>query len=489
MKFKPEKKYFHMGLTFFLTSIAIMLAYFLFFRIDSLKSGIASINKILAPVFYGFILAYLMTPLMNIIENKFVRVLFEKEKWFSQSKNKDKHIRTTSVVLTMLIVVLVIYLFFASVIPQLYMSIQNLISQYSVYTENLVNWLNSVMEKNPDFAKFLSTLIYSYSNEADDFLNDVALPALKTFLLPNVNDILSSLTASVVKVIMFIWNIIIGLVISIYVLSGKEKFIQGSTRLCYATLETKTANRFIDAVRFTHHTFIGFLGGKVVDSAIIGILCYITLLIIKMPYALLVSVIVGVTNIIPFFGPYIGAIPSTLIILLVDPAKALTFVIFIIILQQIDGNIIGPKILAQSTGLTSFWIIFAITLFGGLFGVAGMIIGVPATAVIISFIDRYAKSRLRKKNLPENPENYLSVGRINEEGEITPYVYAKPEKKKQQKPTNLIKIFTVIWNGIKKICMVIVDIFKILITNLFSFIGKILNKVVKYIKSKFTHSK
>ena len=448
MKFKPQKKYFHIGLTIFLTAIAIMCAYFLFFRIGEIKAGLNRINSILAPVFYGLILAYLMTPLLNVIERKFIRQLFDKENWGLSNPKRDNHIRTISVCLTLLIVVMVIYLFFSSVIPQIYTSIQSIVSQYSVYTANLSSWINSTLQNNPEIARYLSALITDFSSEADDFLNDIALPAIKNLLLPNMNDILTTVSSSVIKVLMFIWNIIIGLVISIYVLAGKEKFARGSVRLCYAFLERPTANRFVDNVRFTHRTFIGFLGGKVIDSLIVGVLCYFCSLLLKLPYALLVSAIVGVTNIIPFFGPYIGAIPSTIIILLVDPKKALTFIILILILQQIDGNFIGPKILSQSTGITSFWIIFAITLFGGLFGVMGMIIGVPVTAVIISFIERLTKAKLKKKELPEDPDKYLNVGRITEEGQIIEFENKKTEKPKIDKSSagykGLVKVFRAI---------------------------------------------
>lgn len=459
MKFKPQKKYFHIGLTIFLTAIAIMIAYFLFFRIGQIKAGLNRINSILAPVFYGLVIAYLMTPLLNLIERKFVRPLFDKENWGRENPKRNDHIRTLSVILTLLIVVMILYLFFSSVIPQIYTSIQSIISQYSVYTRNLTDWINSTMQKNPEIAKYLSSLVNDFSSEADDFLNDIALPAIKNLLLPNMNDILSTVSSGVIKVLMFVWNIVIGLVISVYVLAGKERFAQGSVRLCYAFLERDSANRFVDNVRFTHRTFIGFLGGKVIDSAIVGILCYFSCLILKMPYALLVSVIVGVTNIIPFFGPYIGAIPSTLIILLVDPGKALTFIIFIIILQQIDGNFIGPKILAQSTGITSFWIIFAITLFGGLFKIMGMIIGVPVTAVIISFIERITKSKLKKKELPEAPEEYLNVGKITEEGDIQRFVYKKPERKKMDQNSLVFRFFKTIWNLLKRLGGIIAAFF------------------------------
>ncbi len=420
----------------------------------------------MAPIIYGLILAYLMTPLLNAIENKWIYPVFDKKNWWINDKKRDKHIRMLSITLTILCVLLFLYLFFASVIPQLYQSIKNLLVHYSSYTSNLVSWLYEVMEDNPDIANILSNMIYNYSSEANDFLDDVVLPALQTYLLPNVSDILTNLSASIMKIVMFVWNIIIGLIISIYVLSSKEKFAQGCVRMCYAILETKSANKFISAVRFTHHTFIGFLSGKVVDSAIIGVLCYICCLLMKMPYALLVSVIVGVTNVIPFFGPYIGAIPSIIIILLVDPKKALTFAIFILILQQFDGNFLGPMILSQSTGLTSFWIIFAITLFGGLFGVIGMIIGVPVTAVIAAFIQKHTDEKLKKKNLPTEPEKYYEVGEVTEEGEFTHYEYIKPKMKTPNKNSAGYKLLRAIGEFLKKIIIFIFEWFKAKIINI-----------------------
>lgn len=462
MKFKPEKKYVQIGLTVFFTAIAIMLVYLLFFRLKDIKEGIAAINKILAPIIYGLILAYLMTPLLNAIEKKWLYPVFDKHEWWKNDKKRDSHIRALAVSLTIIFVLFFIYLFFASVIPQLYSSIQSIINQYSTYTQNLINWLEKITDKNPGLAKFLSKLVVSYSDEADDFLNDMALPAIQNLLLPNVNEMLSSLTSSIMKVIKFLWNIIIGLIISIYVLSSKEKFSEGSVRLCYATFETKSANKLIEGVRFTHHTFIGFLSGKVVDSAIIGILCYICCLFMRMPYPLLVSVIVGVTNIVPFFGPFIGAIPTTIIILLVDPKKAITFVIFILILQQFDGNILGPMILSQSTGLTSFWIIFAITLFGGLWGFVGMILGVPVAAVIASFIEKTTQERLKRKNLPTDADKYLDIGAITEEGEFTHYEYKKPEHKKIDPNKKVIKLLKAIWNLIKKAGILLFELLKML---------------------------
>ena len=184
--------------------------------------------------------------------------------------------------------------------------------------------------------------------------------------------------------------------------------------MAYAFLSLNAANRLISEVRYIKAVFSQFIVGKIIDSVIIGIINYIAMSIFKMPYALLISAIVGVTNVIPFFGPFIGAIPSAFIILLISPIQSLQFSVWILILQQIDGNIIGPKILGQTTGLSSFWILFSIILFGGLFGVLGMIIGVPTLAVVYRFLSGKTNEALIKKELPQDTMEYWNLEYINE---------------------------------------------------------------------------
>ncbi|MCR5278841.1 MAG: AI-2E family transporter [Lachnospiraceae bacterium] len=469
MKLKIEKKYFQIGLTIFLTALAIILVFFGIYRINNIKGYIANINRILSPVIYGFVFAYLMTPLLNLYEHKIVEPLFAKFNLMEKAEEKARHnrIRTISILLTMFSVIWLVYMFFKSVVPELYNSIYNIISSYSVYSNNLMTWLNKLMQDNPDLSRFISQLVQSYTEETENFFSDVALPTVQRLLLPNVNNWLANISASIVKFVKLLWNLVIGLIISVYVMSGKEKFARGGIRLSYACFERNTANKFIESVRYTHHTFIGFFGGKVIDSLIIGVLCYFGCLILKIPFTVLVSVIVGVTNIIPFFGPYIGAIPSIIIILMVDPIKALYFLIFILILQQVDGNFIGPRILSESTGLSSFWIIFAITLFGGLFSVVGMVIGVPVTAVIFAGINSVTDGWLIKKDLPTDPKSYSKVGSITDEGEFIPYEYV-PRKKKPKKNNIFYRAGKTVWEFLKRICGKIRDFF----LNLFKKTGK-----------------
>lgn len=446
MKLKPDKKYIHMGLTLFFTAIAIMLVFFFVYRHASIRAGIDTMNKILAPIIYGFILAYIMTPLLNFIEKNAVFPLYKKFKFFNNysEKKQKKKARSLSIIATLIVVFAFLYFFFVNVIPEIYKSLQNIISHYSLYTNNLVRWLNKLMDDNPDIAKLFSQMIINYSSETDNWLNDFLLPTVSK-LFPNITDIFLEFSESLLRFGKFLWNVVIGLIISIYVLSSKEKFSRSCTKLLYAFFENKTANKILEAVRFTHHKFIGFLSGKVVDSLIVGMISFIFLTILGMPYVLLVSMIIGVTNIIPFFGPWFGAVPSAIIILMVAPKKALIFIIYIVILQQIDGNVIGPKILSESTGLSSFWIICSITIFGGLFGVPGMIIGVPVTAVIFAGINSITNSKLEKKNMPVEEDNYFEVGQVSNEGEFTPYVYVEPPK---QKPS---KAFIKMINFVKKI--------------------------------------
>ena len=230
-----------------------------------------------------------------------------------------------------------------------------------------------------------------------------------TDLLPSMNELIKNLSLSVIGVISTLWDLILGLIIAIYMLGSKEKFAGQAKKIVYSILPLKHANAFLHDIRFIDKTFGGFISGKILDSTIIGILCFICLQFIGTPYPLLISVIVGVTNVIPFFGPYLGAIPSALLVLMIEPKQCLYFILFIFILQQVDGNFIGPKILGDSTGITGFWIIFSITVFGGLMGVVGMVIGVPLFAVFYAFIARFVRKRLKKKGMPLDTAPYMDA--------------------------------------------------------------------------------
>ena len=222
----------------------------------------------------------------------------------------------------------------------------------------------------------------------DTVSTSIWTPWIKTTLLPSMQNILSGAALGVLNVVVVLKNLVIGIIVAVYMLASRKRFVQQGKMVLYSVVKPRWASLITEEVKYADRMFGGFINGKILDSAIIGLLCYIGCLIFKFPSALLVSVIIGVTNVIPFFGPFIGAIPATLLILIQNPIKALWFVLFVLVLQQLDGNIIGPKILGNTTGLSSFWVLFAILLFGGLWGFAGMIVGVPLFAVIYDVIKK-----------------------------------------------------------------------------------------------------
>ncbi|MCM1134657.1 MAG: AI-2E family transporter [Clostridium sp.] len=405
MKFWFNKRYVRLGLTAFFVIAASICFYYLMFHGDRFSAQLNTLFKIVSPVLYGIIFAYLMTPLVNGIENRFLLPIFQRKERSISAKEK-KYIRALSIFLTILIVGYLIYGFFSILIPNLLKSIRSISYQFPYYEQNLINWSAKFLEDNPDIEKMFYRFLDSYYEEFMVYLNESIVPQIETLV--------RQVSLSLISAIKMLWNFIIGIIISIYVLFNKELFAGQAKKIAYALFNASSANQCIKDVRFISDTFIGFIGGKIIDSIIIGFICFAGTSILQIPYALLVSVIVGVTNIIPFFGPYLGAIPSAVLILMVNPLKCFYFIIFILILQQIDGNLIGPKILGQSTGLSGFWVIFSITIFGGIMGIPGMIIGVPFFAVIYAMIRRKTNKMLQKKGLPTDTGEYLNVDYIGE---------------------------------------------------------------------------
>lgn len=422
MKFRFDKKYLYWGITAFLVIAASILFYYILFHRSNLSSGIGKFIDIAMPIIDGFVLAYLMTPVLNKIEKCIVTPLYVKAKLPMTPKNKRK-IRGFSILVTIVLILIVLYEFFGLIIPEVIRSIQSIIFQFPIYVNNLNNWVMGLMRNNPDLEGVVNSLIDQYSSKILDYVN--------SNLLPYIQGRIMTLLSSVIGVLKALWNFVIGFIISIYVLGSKEKFAGQAKKIAYALFDRKAGNEVISNFRFIHSTFIGFIGGKIVDSIIIGVICFICTTLIGTPYAILVSVIIGVTNIIPFFGPWIGGVPSALLVLMVNPIQALYFVILILVLQQFDGNILGPKILGDSTGLSGFWVIFAITIFGGMFGVLGMVVGVPIFAVFYAAVRASVNRRLIKKNLPTDVKPYMTVGQIDESMGFTEYV--PPVKKKRKK--------------------------------------------------------
>jgi predicted PurR-regulated permease PerM len=432
MKYRWDKKYLHWGVTAFLVIIASISFFLLLFRLDSIGKVLSIIVLTLNPIIYGLCFAYLLIPVMNFFDRHLNRFFLKRSKNPNRQKI-HKISKILSIFITIVLTLLVIIAIFNMIIPQLITSIMGIFDSFPLYIRNFQAWISKTLEDNPELAENLSTVFANVSTYLENWV--------KNDLIPQVNELVKSVTSGVWSAVVALKNIVIGIIVSVYVMASKDLFTAQAKRICYAVLKPKQANHLIATTRKAHRIFGGFISGKLLDSLIIGILCFIVMSIFHWPYAVLISVIVGVTNIIPFFGPFIGAIPSALLILLVDPLTCLYFVIFIIILQQFDGNILGPKILGDSTGLSSFWVIFAILVGGGLFGFIGMIVGVPTFAIIYTLLRDAIQKRLKSKHLPSETKEYRDLESIDEETgavrlfpeETIPPKVPKPKKENPKK--------------------------------------------------------
>ena len=379
---KPHIKPYLYGMLAGFGAISLsIIFFFLIYRFDGFGDAISTLTGILMPFIYGAVIAYLLKPVCNTIEAFLRRFIPEKMKGL---------INALSVTFTILFGLLLVYALFMMIVPQLITSVTTLYYTAQRNFAKFVQWANHVefFEQNTQIMDLLNSAYDTVSTSIDTLV--------KTKLLPSMQNILSGAALGVLNVVVVLKNLIIGIIVAVYMLASRKRFVQQGKMVLYSVVKPRWASLITEEVKYADRMFGGFINGKILDSAIIGLLCYIGCLIFKFPSALLVSVIIGVTNVIPFFGPFIGAIPATLLILIQNPIKALWFVLFVLVLQQLDGNIIGPKILGNTTGLSSFWVLFAILLFGGLWGFAGMIVGVPLFAVIYDVIKKLVIYGLRR---------------------------------------------------------------------------------------------
>ena len=389
---KPHIKPYLYGMLAGFGAISLsILFFFLIYRFQGFGDAISKLTGILMPFIYGAVIAYLLKPVCNCVENFLRRLLPEK---MGTAANM------LAVAISLLFGILVVYALIMMIVPQLITSVTTLYYTARNNLNDFVDWAShqEIIASNQKLLDFIET---SYDNLQDTLDNLV-----RTKLVPSMQSLLSGAALGVMSFVTFLKNIIIGVIVSVYLLASRKKFGQQCKMILYSLIKPRWADIILEEVLYADKMFGGFINGKILDSAIIGVLCYIACLIFKFPSALLVSVIIGVTNVIPFFGPFIGAIPATLLILIQNPIKALWFVLFVLVLQQVDGNIIGPKILGNTTGLSSFWVLFAILLFGGLWGFVGMIIGVPLFAVIYDVLKKFVFHGLRRNEEMELVTTY-----------------------------------------------------------------------------------
>lgn len=396
--------YFKWGLTAVAVIVIALVISLIFSKLGPIATAISTIISTVSSVLYGVVMAFLMAPVYDRIGIWVGEIL---SSLFPKWKKSDKYAKMIATLACLVILILVVFALIMMIIPELVNSITNVISYAPSGTQNLEAWLKDILNKNPNLEK----LIIGNYLDISARLSDIATKTV----LPNVNTYIKNLSSGVINALGVVVNIIIGLMVMMYLLNMKTTLASQAKKIVYAVAGVKIGNEIVTEARYIKNMFEKFIVGKIIDSIIIVIINYVFMAIIHMPYALLISVVVGVTNVIPFFGPFIGAIPSIILLLLISPVTALQFAVWILILQQVDGNIIGPKILGQTTGLPSFWVLFSILLFGGLFGIVGMIIAVPTWAIIYRTISRLSEHFLKKKGLEPDSKHYMDLDHIDEE--------------------------------------------------------------------------
>ena len=424
------KGYWRWGLTAFLTVCAILVFYDAFYQGGTLQQILGKLAQVLAPVFYGLAMAYLLTPLVKWFERG---ILWCVSKLRKQLPDKPlKHgkglLRAGAILLTWAVVLALTYWLMSVLIPQLVESVTMLINNARYYYTKVYRWTDTWLKENPEIGSWANDVLSEYYNNGLKNLTDT--------ILPKAQELAATLTGGIWvgirSVIGFAMDLIVGIIISVYLLAMKEKSLARCCKMIYATMKQETAELVLTGLHNTNQVFSGFVRGKLLDSLIIGILCFIGCSILKMPYTPLVSVVVGVTNVIPFFGPFLGAIPSAFLILLVSPLKCLYFIIFIILLQQLDGNVIGPKILGDSTGISSFWVIVAILVGGGFFGVPGMFFGVPVFACLRMLVKWLMDRRLARRGMPTEASAYVERKEALRQSRAAGNAEGEPEEKSEE---------------------------------------------------------
>ncbi len=393
-----ENRYFRFGLTLFLTGVAILIFAQITLNFGNFRIGLKKLMRIISPFIYGFVMAYLLTPIYNYV----VRKIYHGSKGkFKSSASAFKFAKVIASILSVLIILGFVFGLIILIVPQVVESATTISQNMPARLEQLNGTINSFLAglNNHELAEQLTIL----TDNAQQYLIDW----VRETLIPGVGNYMQALTSRVIVTLRTVMNLVIGIIVCVYFLNGKEQFKAQFRKVVRSFNSQKLSDEVFLFANYTNKTFGNFINGKIIDSFIIGILCFILMSIFRMPYPILISIIIGITNIIPFFGPFIGAIPSAFIILLVSPLKALYFLILIIVLQQFDGNILGPRILGSTTGLSSFWVMFAIIVGGGLFGFAGMLLGVPIFAVLYFYIGRAIRRRLKNRGLPENTDDYI----------------------------------------------------------------------------------
>lgn len=411
---------FRIGVMIFITFVCCILFFFLLFKFQGFTDIWSKVMSALNPIIIGLVLAYLMNPIMKFFE-KYIKKFFIARGM--EKKTANKWSRGIAIGCTVIVLAVAIAALIAAVVPSLISSISTLVSTLPKDVEDFIKKIQEGNFGDSEAAKIFSNFLTNFTDKIEDWAQKTLLPQAQKYLM--------QITGGVISVVKGLVNFIIGIVVMIYAMGIQETLTGQAKKIVYAIFKPVRANVIIKVVRKTDSIFGGFITGKILDSFIIGLICYIGCVILRIPSAMLVAVIVGITNIIPAFGPFIGAVPSLFLVVIQSPIHALYLIIFIVILQQVDGNIIGPKILGSSTGLSTFWVMFAILVFGGLFGFLGMLVGVPIMGVIYYIIKEIVNYILKKRNLSTKTEEYVHLQTVDKD--TNEMMYSEKSETKEDK--------------------------------------------------------
>ena len=383
-------------------------------KFGSIMKILSSLLKVLTPIIWGLVIAFLVNPIMVKTESLVAKIAKKNE---NKRKIRKKGLRAFSVIISSVVFLGIVVGLVSIVVPEIISSLIDIFNNAGEIADKVQEWINKLLKNYP-------ALKENATEKLKSFTTDIGM------IIEKIQPMLENILSGAWGVVNFLKNFVLGFIVSVYMLVSKEKLLAQIKKSLIAVTRKSTCSKIMNVCSRANKVFSGFITGKIIDSIIIGMLCFIGVTIMDMPYSIMVSVLVGITNIIPFFGPIIGAIPSVFLILLIDPKKAILLTVFIIILQQFDGNILGPKILGDSTGLPGFWVLVSLLVFGGLFGFVGMVIAVPVTALVYSFARDSITEKLKKKKLPVETEFYAK--------DVT-HIYDK-EHRKPLTPEQLEKI-------------------------------------------------
>ena len=406
-----------------IAACVVVAFYFLLRNSRSVSAAWDHVSTVFQPIFIGFVMAFLMNPFMVFFEKRFEKIF---NRIIKNQATAKKANRTLSTILSLIVLCGIAAFIIIAIVPNLISTIIYLANNIDDQIAAVLDWCNQITKGN-----YEKVLMRAKDNNIGDIFDQV-LKLLNQYVDWDKSFMVSTITSSVISVGRFVVGIIIGMFVSVYVLISKEIFKAQAKKLICGIFAPKYSNIILETSRKSAEIFYGFIIGKILDSVIIGFICYIGCLIMDMPYPVLVSTIVGVTNFVPVFGPYIGAVPTVAIIFLTEPMKGIYFLIFVLVLQQIDGNLIGPKILGDSTGVSSFWVVFAVVTGAGFYGVWGMVVAVPIVAVIYYIGGRLASYMVERRQLPTNTEEYLLLDHIDlESNELIEHESEKAKSKKK----------------------------------------------------------